>query len=726
MDLDRVFAHTSGRTLWSRGSSWWLLAVVCTTGACSVEPPCDRGGPECPAFDDLAGDAHLREAYHLYDRTGAPLADVGGVLRDWTPTVDIPGLVRKSWVAVEDRRFHEHGGVDVRGVLRAALTNLRSGEVAEGASTIAMQLARVLWPEATASMSPWSRKAFEARMARRLVAELGRERVLELYLNGIYLGDGRYGVQEAARHYFDSSLDSLDLAETATLVGMTKTPERYHPARHPDRAKERRNVVLDILAREGVVSPEEAEKAKQQPLQVQVEGEVVVPRTRSYVTAAVRRELSLVAPEWVGRPGLEIHTNIDPAAQAQVSERVRRHLARIEDGAFGEYLGEEEETQAGAVVLETQSGQILAIVGGRSFSTSEFNRALQAKRPVGSLAKPFILAAALEGGVRPTRALSTEDLEVETPEGVWNPRDHVDSDFLFPHDMVALSSNRAAVRLGQEVGIGRFIETAARLGVESPIAPYPASWLGSFEASLVEMTSAFAAFENGGLRVRPHLIRLVTSGRGDTVWTRPGGSRPERVLEEATAHQVLDALQGVVRGGTGWRAGRRLDGPAAGKTGTTNDGRDAWFIGLRPGIAAGVWIGFDDPRPVVEGGSGGLLAAPLWSDLMIGTEGLGWGQGDWDADPSLVRVRLALQSLGDTIAPCWGRGARPALVREVTLDEIDICDPSPRWGSGGDLDGTGPATWRAPIYTRPSLLSEVKDSITAPSLPSKPNTESRR
>ncbi len=616
----------------------------------------------------------LSGVYQILDRDGEPLASVGGEARRWVHLEALPPVVPAAWVAVEDRRFRDHGGVDLRGLVRAALTNLDEGGVAEGASTIPMQLVRALWPDQVWSLGRWKRKALELRMAPHLVSELGRDRVLELYLNAIYLGDGQYGVGAAARYYFGVSAADLTLAQIATLVGMTKTPEAFNPREYPDRALARRDLVLGILAREGVAGREEVDAALATDLKLADDDPA--SRERSYVTAAVLRELRLVAPELVDQGGLILHTTIDPRAQEETLIAMHEHLGRVQGGEHGLFLGGDQPVEGAAIALETATGAILAVVGGRDFASTPLNRALQSRRPVGSLVKPLIFAAALERGVRATRPLATAALAIDTENGVWRPRDHVVVPYLLPHDMVVHSSNRAAVRLGQEVGVHTFAALARELGISGYIPMYPSTFLGAFDASLAEMTAAFAAFENGGRVVEPHFIRRIVNTEGITVWSRGRQVPARRLLNGLTADLVLDAMRGVIDEGTGTGVRRHLQGAAAGKTGTSAAGADAWFVGVRPGIAAGVWIGLDRPAPMVEDGGGAVLAVPLWGRWMAALDRLDFGEGEWTPSERLQRVSLGQRAEGDSVGYCRGGEGPSRLVPEWVLREMRVCEPA--------------------------------------------------
>lgn len=612
-------------TFRGRAAAVVLLALAVWLAGRPFSISCRRG-ESCLTIADLARGAPLPEAMHLFDRFGAPLANVAGPLRVTLPEDRIPPRLAASFVAVEDRRFWSHDGVDYRGVARALVEDLASGHVVEGASTIPMQVVRTVWASRLATMNRWRRKIIEARTAPRLVSRLGRRRVLTLYLNSIYLGNGIYGVEAASRYYFGVPADSLDLAQTATLVGMTRAPEFYDPRHHPGHARARRNTVLGVLASAGVATPQEARRAREQPLETAPEPEI--SRERSYLTAAVTREVREVAPDLAGRPGLRVFTSIDPRIQAAGDQALERQLARVERRS--RHRGHDV-LQGGAVALDPFTGAVRAWIGGRDFHDSQYDHVSQAHRQVGSLLKPFIVVAALEHGRGILDPVSTLPDSLRSGGEEWAPADHVTTPVLPLREALIHSSNRAAVNLGLYVGLDAVRDVARSAGIESPIPKYPSSLIGAFDASLLEMTSAYAAFDNGGIRVTPHLIQRIQDDRGDVLWRRADAGMPEHVMDPATSFVVLDALRGVVDRGTAWPVrASGYDGPAAGKTGTTNGGRDAWFIGMVPDLVAGVWVGYDHPRRIMPGASGGDVAGPAWAFWMKGVDAeLGASRGMW-------------------------------------------------------------------------------------------------
>lgn len=583
--------------------------------ALAVSCPAESG---CLTLEELRDGAALPEAVRVYDRTGTLVAEVAGPRRRALPLARIPERLAEAFVAVEDRRFWSHEGVDARGAVRAAVRNLVDGDITEGASTIPMQLVRTLWAESLSGVSPWRRKAMEARQAPRLIEELGHRRVLELYMNAIYLGDGVYGVERAARHYFGVGVDRITLGQMATLVGMARAPERYDPRRFPDRARQVRDVVLALLVEDGVIDVSEAKVAVAEDLGV-TPLEADPPSGRSHFTAAVMRALRRTAPELSPYWGLAVHTTLDPGVQAAAEEALLGQLVAIEEGRRGELqagAGPDEVLEGAAVALDTRTSAVLAWVGGRDFRRSEFDRVEQARRQVASLVKPFLVALAMERGYGMVDLVPANRASGGPYASSWLPADHVIDAHIPLREALVRSSNRAAVHLAMDMGIERLSDFAHRIGLDEPVAELPSSAIGTFSASLLDMTNAYTLFGDGGVRSEPHLIRRIEGWDGRLLRERREQTR-KRVIDQTTAFVVLDAMRDVVDRGTGASIrAHGFTGTAAGKTGTTDDGRDAWFVGLTPEVTAGVWIGFDRPRTIVEDATGGDLAAPVWARWM--------------------------------------------------------------------------------------------------------------
>jgi penicillin-binding protein 1A len=577
----------------------------------------------CPTVADLRA-YRPPEATRVFALDASVVADLSPQRRVIRELADIPPVLREGAIAVEDRRFWAHNGIDTRGVGRAVWRNLRAGSVREGFSTITMQLARSVFPERLPMGDKVGRKLCEVHLARHIEREFTKRQILEMYLNQIYLGAGLYGVEAAAQGYFGVSAEELTVAQAAVIVGLTKSPEGLNPRRHPERAIQRRNVVLAVMAEAGVIDHAAAAEARTAPLELAppLEAAGAAP----YFVAAVRRELQARYGPDADVMGLRVYTGLDPELQRHARDALLRQIERIEAGELGRYShprgpGAEPGTsvlQGMVVVLDPNTGAVRALVGGRDFATSQFDRAFQARRQPGSAFKPLVYAAALESGLPATARLETTPVAVETVGSpVWRPGDHVAADVqsLTVRKALAVSSNHAAVRLGQWVGENRVTGMGRRLGLTTPIPPYPSIHLGAAEVVPAELVAAFAAFGNGGYRVAPTLVQRVEDRRGTVLWQAPPARH--QALDAGVAFLTLTMLEDVISSGTGTAV--RANGfwlPAAGKTGTTNETRDVWFVGLTPDLVAGVWLGFDQPRPIMPGASGGRLAAPVWADLM--------------------------------------------------------------------------------------------------------------
>lgn len=579
-------------------------------------------GERCPTVADLRA-YRPPEATRVFALDGSVVADLSPQRRVVLELREVPPVVREGIIAVEDRRFWDHRGIDLRGVARAVWRNVRAASLREGFSTITMQLARSVFPDRLPMADKVGRKVCEVHLARHIERAYDKRSILELYLNQIYLGAGLYGIEAAAQGYFGVSADDLDVAQAALIIGLAQSPEGLNPRRHPERAVQRRNLVLRVMADAGVVDAAAAAEARAAPLELAPPLEASGPAP--YFVAAVRRELTARFGSDADVMGLRVHTGLDPDLQRHAHDALARQIQRVEDGELGRYShptgpGADPDApvlQGMVVVLDPESGAVRALVGGRDFATSQFDRAFQARRQPGSAFKPLVYAAALESGLPVTARLETTPVSVASGSRIWRPGDHVADSVqsLSVRSAMTVSSNNAAVRLGQWVGEQRVASMGRRLGLTTPIPAYPSIHLGAAEVVPAELVAAFATFGNGGYRVQPTLVQRVEDRDGTVLWR---ASPPRhQALDPGVAFLTLTLLEDVVNNGTG--AAVRRAGfwqPAAGKTGTTNEGRDVWFVGLTPDLVAGVWLGFDRPRPILPGASGGGLAAPVWADLM--------------------------------------------------------------------------------------------------------------
>jgi 1A family penicillin-binding protein len=589
--------------------------------------PCGMGG--CVPLGDL--ERFQAEGTQLFDREGDPIGTLAVLNRRVVPLDSLPAHMPQAVLAVEDRRFYDHGGVDLRRFMGAILRNVRAGGAEEGGSTITMQLARNLFPERLDYRDrSISRKLREIRIARQMERTLSKDKILELYLNHIYLGSGAHGVDAAARAYFGKPAAELSLPEAATIAGLAQSPVRLDPRQNPEGARRRRDLVLGEMAEAGYVSEAEAAEAADAPIRL-AKAERETGQPGSYFTERVRRELEERMGPGIYSEGLRVYTTLDPAAQRAAEEEVERQAGAIESGAFGAYrhpaYGSDAGTgedggirylQGAAIVMEARTGAVRALVGGRDFEDSEFDRAWQGMRQPGSAFKPFVYLAALERRIPPTRRLEDAPVTIRMAGGRdWKPRNYTgryDGEMTM-REALTRSKNTVTVRLAEEVGMGTVIGTARQLGISTPIPDLPSTSLGAAEVRPVELARAYAALATGGWLPEPHLIERIENRHGEVLYR----ADPERTraLDPAAAYVLTTMLRDVVDRGTGTPVrAAGFQGPAAGKTGTTNGSTDVWFVGYTSEMVGAVWFGLDRPATIVAGATGGRLAAPVWGRMM--------------------------------------------------------------------------------------------------------------
>ncbi len=600
------------------------LAAVATVAAVSFTLSLWTGLPD---RDSIGRMGEMAQATAVYDRRDGLAFTIYKEQRIEVPLGQVSPHLVKAILAIEDQRFYEHRGFDARRIVGAALANVRRGRVVQGASTITQQLARqsFLTPDRT-----YRRKLQEVILAGRIEGAYSKEKILELYLNKVYFGDGLYGVEAASRGYFGKHAMELSLTEAALLAGLVQSPSSYAPTVHKDRATARRNVVLQEMKQSGVIDAGQWESATKAEV-VLVNGLEAEEPYGQYFKEQVRRELiDRFGFERVYEGGLRVFSTIDMTmqklAEASVAEGLkalderRDALARRRAAASKTPQPEPAETpllQAALVAMEPETGHVRAMIGGRNFGESSFNRAVQAKRQPGSAFKPFVFAAALEAGFTPATMIQRLNLPIETLEGDWTPEDgHSTAETMSLRLALKTSSNRAAVRLLQEVGIPSTVQYAKTMGV-GDVPSVPSLALGSGEVTLQAMTAAYAAFANKGRVPQPMVIRRVEDRDGRVLFMAE--EKSTQAVSEATAYLMASMMADVINAGTGARAralGFTL--PAAGKTGTTNEYRDAWFVGFTPMLATGVWVGFDEPRTILPNGFASDIAVPLWASFMKG------------------------------------------------------------------------------------------------------------
>ncbi len=597
-----------------------------------------------------------REVWLDPETIGA-LADDAPVDRIPVQLDDLPKHFMDALFVVEDRRFHEHHGVDPFRLAGALVSNLRAGGVREGGSTITQQLVKNVFLSHERTIV---RKLRELWLALRVERAHSKDEILTAYLNTIYLGQrgpvSVVGVEAAARHYFGHSASTLSLGESALIVGMIRGPGFYSPWTYPEHARERRNQVLAMMAQEQVISEKQARAAAKRPL-----GNVAKPPASArprWFLAKLERDFASALPDLDLREDrVAVFTGIDADFQIAAENAVRIGVKELEE-QFPRLRAKGAPLQAALVAIEPKSGAILAYVGGASWSENQFDHVAQARRQPGSAFKPIVLLAALSRRSDGTPAftlasmLRDEPLEVDTPQGIWRPEDY-EKEFRGPITLRSAledSVNVPFARVGLEIGPETIVDVAHRMGIDSPLDPVPSLALGAGEVSPLELARAYALLANGGERIAVRDAIHVTDGEGNELSEQP----PERVREfdPAEVALVTSALVGAVNHGTGHPL-RDLGyrGPVAGKTGTTNDARDAWFVGFTPELVAAVWVGFDDGTPL--GLTGAQAALPIFGRFLISALGKD-GAEAFEEPPGLERVAINETTGLRASLFCWG------------------------------------------------------------------------
>jgi 1A family penicillin-binding protein len=565
----------------------------------------------------------------VFDRNGRLIADLYRENRSYVLLKDIPPVMIDAVLAIEDRRFYRHWGLDVVRIAGAAFRNLQKGRTAQGGSTITQQLARNLF---LTHEQTFDRKLKEQILALRIEQAYSKDEILELYLNQIYFGDGAYGVQSAARRFLGKDIDEVTLADAALLAGLPRNPRDYSPRRHPENALKRRRIVLGAMEDAGMIDAATLEAAASESIQVAERGEAgehapwFVEMVRIYLDEKYGSEA-------VYAGGLRVETTLDLELQAAAEEALARQLDQVAADARhrNRYQAERERPasvrdapsgtdyiQGAALTIDARSGEILMMIGGRDYADSRFNRATQALRQPGSTFKPFIYLAALKEGHLPTETLVDEPTTYSLPDGSsWSPQNY-DGEYsgeVTLREALARSINVPAVKLLDAVGPRRVIDVARACGISSRIPPYLSIALGSAEVTLQEIVYAYAVFANQGLRPEPLFVTRVVDKDGTVLEeNRP---KTREAFDAAPIYVLTDMLETVMTSGTGARArSMGLTVPVAGKSGTTNDYSDAWFLGYTPEIVTGVWVGFDERKPIGGRMSGSVAALPAWTDIM--------------------------------------------------------------------------------------------------------------
>jgi penicillin-binding protein 1B len=541
-------------------------------------------------------------------------------VREWIPLDRVPPTLIKTLLIIEDRRFFSHFGVDPIAIGRAFWVNMTRGVLVQGGSTLTQQLAKNLFYSPKRTIG---RKLREVMAAMALEFKYRKEEILESYVNEIYLGQAGpvsiYGVGEAAHRYFSKSLDELSIDEIALIVGLIKGPNAYSPVKNVEDATNRRNVVLRRLREEGILTEDALAQAMNRQVKVMLNQDVLTdaPYFVDHLLRDIEQGIGMDIPD-----GARIYSTLDPRAQRIVARVLQEGLTKLEK-SYPALAGVEPPLQGAAVVLDVKTGHVLAMVGGRDYRQSQFNRAVQAHRSAGSLFKPFVYLAGFETardqsatGLTPATVLVDEPVTLESGTGSWSPQNY-DRQYRGPvtiRTALEQSLNIPAVRAAHRTGITALTNLLHAFGITTPLADNLSLALGSSSVSLLQITSAYAGLANGGVVIHPVALSNMAREGGETIWSPPLDRR--QAATPQGAFLMTSLLKGVMDRGTGVKARAfGVHGPVAGKTGTTDGYRDAWFIGYTPDITIGVWVGFDDERPLKL--TGAQAALPIWSELAL-------------------------------------------------------------------------------------------------------------
>lgn len=594
------------------------------------------------------------QATLVLGRDGSVIGEIGRERRLSIPLRTLPRYVGQAFIAVEDKRFYQHDGVDLVGVAGALKDAVTKGNL-RGASTITQLLVGNMHPDVIdrRDKSP-TRKLREQQAAREMERHYSKEQILEAFLNQLDFGRGGFGIEMAARHFFGKPAAELTLAEAASLASMPKSPTIYDPSRNPDRNRERRNTVLALMAEQGYVTTVQAAAAQREPLRTVNRGEKLAP----WVTDVVRVQAERAGVN-VMNGGFRIQTTIDPALQRSAQRALSDGIDEIEtrpgfrglkcaktstpppSAANARKPRVDACLEGAVVVIDPTTGDVRALVGGRDYARSSFNRAIDGNRQPGSSFKAFVYAQAIGQGLTANALVADTALRVRLDNGQIYSPDNADNEFLGAltvREALTRSRNPVAVQLAMSVGMDSVIALARRAGLRAPIAPYPSSALGASAVQPLDFVAAYASFDNGGVSVDPRFIVRIEDRGGRTVFT-PQGAPMRPAMDPRVAFIMRNILQDVVERGTATALRRIVPErvPVAGKTGTTNDNTDVWFVGMTPELVTGVWLGFDKPAMIAPGAAGGTLAAPI-AGRVIAAAYENRAAGAWTPPPGVVAV----------------------------------------------------------------------------------------
>ena len=686
---------------------------------------------DCPSIAQIYA-WEPKQSTQIFAHDGRLIAELFQERRTPIDLDRLPEHVPQAFIAVEDKRFYDHGAFDLIGYLRA-VRNVLLGRPG-GGSTITLQLARNMFVEEIGFDQSLTRKLKELKVAIELENVYSKNEILQAYLNQINFGHGWYGVETAAQRYFGKSATELNPAEAAMLAAVINLPGRYSPFRNPEAALQRRNLVLGLMENQDILTEEERDRWRAEPLPTDPQGpeqDELAP----YFVEWVRELMDDRYGADLYRAGLRIYTTLDLDMQRRAQQAMNDGWTRVEEMPGYRHPTYEElrdsavaasgltrYLQGMMIVMEPATGEVRALIGGRDFEHSKFNRATQAMRQPGSVFKPFVFQAAISSGIPASHVIIDSPLMMDQVDGsVWSPKNY-SGDFRGPMNLreaLKLSVNVVTVKLALEVGMETVVQYAQRMGIETPLPRFPAVAIGAAEVIPMQVVEAYGTWANRGTRVEPRPILRVEDSDGRVLWQ----SVPERqqVLDTLSTAVMTDLMRDVVDHGSAYtirdpgRGAVPYTLPAAGKTGTTNDATDVWFVGFTPDLLAAVWFGFDQPQRIIVGAAGGTYAAPVWADFMrsvyFGDEAIRPLPEEW-ATPAGLTSRLVDEQSG-RLATDWC--PRDALYAEVYIpgtEPTEFCDLH------------GPGLLGVP-YTPPSvdtLSDELIGDPNAPPPPPPPDT----
>ncbi|CAN5754615.1 PBP1A family penicillin-binding protein [soil metagenome] len=649
---------------------------------------------------DLSKLGEMKQRSVVLDCKGREIGKLHGENREVVALDQVSPYFVKALLAREDSRFYDHGGVDYIGVVRALWRDLREQKMVQGASTLTMQLARNSFDDLNAKTA--HRKLVEALLARRIEQAKTKDEIIQLYINRIFFGTGLYGIERASKGYFGRPAAQLTLGQSAMIAGIIRSPNRYSPFRNWEGAVRERDSVLDRMVAKKFITQTEATAAKAEDMAVAATP--VVHSQENYMMEAVRRDLEVILnSQDIEDGGLTVHTTLDKdiqfiAEQSLTSRLVEveklpgyKHMTKAQFDAQWDTVTEPARVpylQGAIAVVNNSTGGLLAVVGGRDTQHSRFNRALQGNRPIGSTIKPFVYASAIEQGLLPGTLVEDAPIrrdELKDANGYWSP-ENSDGKFLGMQPAtvgLVRSRNAMTVRVGNIAGLDHVLDTIRNVGLGEAEIRTPQVYIGNMGGNLKALTSAMSVFANQGIRRRPFLIERITDGTNENVYTTP--VLESQAISRGAAMLTSRMLEKVMKEGTA-AAARSEYGfkeKAGGKTGTTNDYQDAWFVGYTSELTCGVWVGLDAPQTIVEGGYGGKLALPVWVDVMSGAVELNYKTTALKAEPMMTKVNLCRMSGKLSTGGCQSAGQEYADELPDELVPQSFCSLH---GSGGRFE----------------------------------------